>query len=224
MHHVERSHHGIAATDLPGSGYGLITFFDALHDLGDPIGALVVAREALAPDGVVLLVEVMAGDRVEDNLNPALASSLEGLGYVHLRRGELRQAIVLLERRLQICRQWQVQISQYVVETYLGYAYALVGRDAQAVELLAESAATDSGFHPRLCASPCWARHLLGGRWDLADRPEGSKAVILTFDGLRNAKVRDKDTRVRITLQGPLAAHLWRLLGKRLTDEEKAAL
>jgi SAM-dependent methyltransferase len=60
-----------AATDLPGSGYGLITFFDALHDLGDPIGALVVAREALAPDGVVLLVEVNAGDRVEDNLNPA---------------------------------------------------------------------------------------------------------------------------------------------------------
>ena len=60
-----------AATDLPGSGYGLITFFDALHDLGDPIGALVVAREALAPDGVVLLVEVSAGDRVEDNLNPA---------------------------------------------------------------------------------------------------------------------------------------------------------
>src|SRR5437667_10658165 len=60
-----------AATDLPGSGYGLITFFDALHDLGDPIGALVVAREALAPDGVVLLVEVSAGDRLEDNLNPS---------------------------------------------------------------------------------------------------------------------------------------------------------
>ena len=56
---------------MPGSGYGLITFFDALHDLGDPIGALVVAREALAPDGVVLLVEVLAGDSVEDNLNPA---------------------------------------------------------------------------------------------------------------------------------------------------------
>jgi SAM-dependent methyltransferase len=60
-----------AATDLPGSGYDLITFFDALHDLGDPVGALVVAREALAPDGVVLLVEPIAGDRVEDNLNPA---------------------------------------------------------------------------------------------------------------------------------------------------------
>ena len=29
-----------AATDLPGAGYTLITFFDSLHDLGDPIGAL----------------------------------------------------------------------------------------------------------------------------------------------------------------------------------------
>ena len=63
---------------------------------------------------------------------------------------------------------------------------------------------------------------ITSGRPPSVDRPEGSRAVILTFDGLRNAKVRDKDTRVRITLQGPLAAQLWRLLGERLTDEEKA--
>jgi SAM-dependent methyltransferase len=60
-----------AATDLPGSNYALITFFDSLHDLGDPIGALVTAREALATDGVVLLVEPLAADRVEENFNPA---------------------------------------------------------------------------------------------------------------------------------------------------------
>ena len=42
------------------------------------------------------------------------------------------------------------------------------------------------------------------------------------FEGLRSAKVRDKDARVRITLQGALAAQLWRLLGERLTDEEKS--
>ena len=59
-----------AATDLPGSGYALITFFDSLHDLGDPIGALATAHEALSSDGVVLLVEPLAADRVEDNLNP----------------------------------------------------------------------------------------------------------------------------------------------------------
>ena len=31
----------------------------------------------------------------------------------------------------------------------------------------------------------------------------------------------EQDTRVRIALRGPLAARLWRLLGERLTDEEK---
>lgn len=60
-----------AATDLPGEGYELITFFDSLHDLGDPIGALTRARDALAEDGVVLLVELLASDHVEDNLNPS---------------------------------------------------------------------------------------------------------------------------------------------------------
>ena len=44
----------------------------------------------------------------------------------------------------------------------------------------------------------------------------------MMFDGLREARVRDSDTRVRIALQGPQAARLWRLLGERLTDEEKA--
>jgi len=63
---------------------------------------------------------------------------------------------------------------------------------------------------------------ITSGRPPSVDRPEGSKAVFLTFDGLRNAKVRDKDTRVRSTLQGPLAAHLWRLLSDRLTNDEKA--
>ena len=44
--------------------------FDCLHDMGDPVGAARHVREALAPDGTWLIVEPMAGDRVEDNLNP----------------------------------------------------------------------------------------------------------------------------------------------------------
>ena len=54
--------------------YDLIAFFDCLHDLGDPVGALVNVRERLADDGSVLIVEPMAGDRVEDNLNPVGAA------------------------------------------------------------------------------------------------------------------------------------------------------
>jgi len=58
------------AKDYPGEGYGLVTLFDCLHDMGDPVGALAHVRSTLAPDGTVLLVEPNAGDRLEDNLNP----------------------------------------------------------------------------------------------------------------------------------------------------------
>lgn len=61
------------------------------------------------------------------------------------------------------------------------------------------------------------------GRPPDVNRPEGSTALFLTFDGLREAKVRDKDTRIRIALKTPQAVRLWRLLGERLTDQEKAA-
>ena len=52
-------------------GFGLICFFDALHDMGDPIGALRHAADSLTPDGTLLLVEPNAADRLEDNLTVA---------------------------------------------------------------------------------------------------------------------------------------------------------
>lgn len=57
------------AADFPGTGYDLVCIFDALHDMGDPTAAAAHIRAALAPDGTWLLVEPMAGDRLEDNLN-----------------------------------------------------------------------------------------------------------------------------------------------------------
>jgi ubiquinone/menaquinone biosynthesis C-methylase UbiE len=58
------------AADYSGSGYGLICFFDSLHDLGDPIAAARHAAKALAREGTVLLVEPFANDRLEDNRSP----------------------------------------------------------------------------------------------------------------------------------------------------------
>ena len=58
------------AADYAGSGYGLVCFFDAFHDLGDPLAAARHAAKALAPDGTILLVEPFANDRVEENLSP----------------------------------------------------------------------------------------------------------------------------------------------------------
>ena len=59
-----------SATTYPGNEYGLICFFDCLHDMGDPVGAANYAARALAPDGTVMLVEPFANDRVEDNISP----------------------------------------------------------------------------------------------------------------------------------------------------------
>jgi SAM-dependent methyltransferase len=58
------------AQDYKGSGFDLVTMFDALHDMGDPVGAVAHVRETLKPDGVMMLVEPMAGDSLADNLNP----------------------------------------------------------------------------------------------------------------------------------------------------------
>ena len=58
------------AKDYPGSDYALVAFFDCLHDMGDPAGAASHVRSTLAPDGAWMVVEPIAGDKVEDNLNP----------------------------------------------------------------------------------------------------------------------------------------------------------
>lgn len=57
------------AKDFSGR-YDLVTVFDALHDMGDPVGACAHIRERLKADGTLMLVEPMAGDKLEDNLNP----------------------------------------------------------------------------------------------------------------------------------------------------------
>lgn len=58
------------ASEFPGAGLDLVTFFDCLHDMGDPAGAARHVRQALKPDGSWMIVEPAAGDRLEDNLNP----------------------------------------------------------------------------------------------------------------------------------------------------------
>ena len=59
-----------AASSYTGRGYDLVTMFDCLHDMGDPVGAARHVRQSLAADGTWMIVEPAAGDRVEDNLNP----------------------------------------------------------------------------------------------------------------------------------------------------------
>jgi 2-polyprenyl-3-methyl-5-hydroxy-6-metoxy-1,4-benzoquinol methylase len=58
------------AKDFAAAGLDLVTFFDCLHDMGDPTGAATHVRQSLKPDGSWMIVEPMAGDRLEQNLNP----------------------------------------------------------------------------------------------------------------------------------------------------------
>ena len=59
-----------SATDYPADGFDLITMFDCLHDMDDPVGAARHARAALAPDGTLMVVEPFAADRLQDNITP----------------------------------------------------------------------------------------------------------------------------------------------------------
>ncbi|MBI3948872.1 MAG: class I SAM-dependent methyltransferase [Acidobacteria bacterium] len=58
------------AKDYPGADYGFVTFFDCLHDMGDPVGAAAHVLETLEEDGTWMIVEPFARDRLEENLNP----------------------------------------------------------------------------------------------------------------------------------------------------------
>ena len=87
-----------------------MTCFDCLHDMGDPAGAAAHIRKSLKDDGTWMIVEPMAGDRLEQNLNPvgrlyyagidhdlranlALAGGRDGLG-AQAGEAKLREVIL----------------------------------------------------------------------------------------------------------------------------------
>lgn len=56
--------------EYPGNDYDFVTFFDCLHDMGDPVGAAKHVKDSLKKDGTWMIVEPFANDKTEDNLNP----------------------------------------------------------------------------------------------------------------------------------------------------------
>lgn len=61
--------HLASANESMGNDYDLVTFFDCVHDMGDPEGALRLAKQSLKKGGVCMIVEPLANDNIEDNLN-----------------------------------------------------------------------------------------------------------------------------------------------------------
>jgi SAM-dependent methyltransferase len=67
----DRVHVSVAsAQTFKGRGFDLVTTFDCLHDMGDPLGAAKHIRQSLARDGTWLIVEPTAGESLADNLHP----------------------------------------------------------------------------------------------------------------------------------------------------------
>jgi ubiquinone/menaquinone biosynthesis C-methylase UbiE len=111
------------ATSYPDLRYGLVTFFDCLHDLGDPVSAARYAAQVLADDGTVMLVEPFAQDRVEDNLSPVSrmyysASTTICCAHAISEGGELVLGAQAGEARLaEVCRKAGFDHFRCVVQT-----------------------------------------------------------------------------------------------------------
>lgn len=58
------------AKDIKETGFDLITFFDCLHDMGDPRGCARHMKQILKSDGAWMIVEPIAGNHARDNMNP----------------------------------------------------------------------------------------------------------------------------------------------------------
>lgn len=102
VHFVQRD----AADGLDGT-FDLVTTFDMLHDARRPLGVAQSVRRALAPDGVWLLVEMNAGESVEENsglvgtiqygtsvlfcMPTSIAAGADGIGTLGLPESEIRR-------------------------------------------------------------------------------------------------------------------------------------
>ena len=70
---ADRVHFEVGDATSYDGPHDLVLFFDAVHDFGDPVGALAHARRTLAPGGRVVAIEPFAEDTLEANLANPLA-------------------------------------------------------------------------------------------------------------------------------------------------------
>jgi SAM-dependent methyltransferase len=71
-------------THLPTTPpFDLLTSFDAIHDQRDPAAVLARIHQALAPDGVYLMLEPRASSRLEENIGNPFAPYIYGMSVLH---------------------------------------------------------------------------------------------------------------------------------------------
>ncbi len=59
----------IATAENYSGEYDIISFFDCLHDMGDPVAAISYAKTKLKPGGSLMIIEPYANDEVSKNFN-----------------------------------------------------------------------------------------------------------------------------------------------------------
>lgn len=119
-----------SAQDYDARDLDLVCMFDALHDMGDPVGAARHIRSTLKPDGTLMLVEPLAGDTLAENLHvvgqvfysastlictPAARSQGPGLA-LGAQAGERRLAQVLNEAGFTRVRRVNETMTNMVLE------------------------------------------------------------------------------------------------------------
>ncbi|MBI3826435.1 MAG: sigma 54-interacting transcriptional regulator [Candidatus Rokubacteria bacterium] len=147
-----------------------------LTELGDFAEGLAVAGEGL---------------RVAESLDQplSLATAYSGIGYLHLRQGNLAHALPALERGVALSRAWNLRLWLSRLEGMLGMAYTLAGRAGEAVPLLQHAVA--QGAAMRLGA---WQAVLVGALGE-ARGQGGERAEGLTLGRRALALAREHQER-----------------------------
>jgi tetratricopeptide (TPR) repeat protein len=117
-------------------------------------------------EGIIIGHEAVQIAEAADHPYSRIAA-YSGVGLLSLWRGDLRQAIAMLERGLDLCQVANIPIWFATVAAGLGYAYALAGRSVEALRLLEQLGEQYSSTR----AYPFWMTHLseaylLAGRLD----------------------------------------------------------
>ena len=84
--------------------------------------------------------------RIAEAVNhpPSLINACYIIGYVYLRKGDVRQALPWLERSLEVCRVWDFPLLFSLASSTLGYGYILAGRASDALPLLEQNVSTEA--------------------------------------------------------------------------------
>jgi tetratricopeptide (TPR) repeat protein len=118
-----------------------------------------------------------------------LSHAYFGIGVLHLRKGDLLQAVAGLERSLAVCQAGDIELIRPWVASFLGYAYALCGHLAEALPLL-EQAVEQCIARQNMSSYPLFVTHL-GEAYRLAGRlTEASQQAQQARECARDRKQR----------------------------------